>query len=101
MTYKATIVAAVLAAAAASFAPAANAGPLGAFQKNSNVERSDLQQVHWRGYRHCHRRYGRRYCHGGYRGYRHYGYGPGITLRFGFGPRWHRHRHHHHRRHWR
>lgn len=32
----------------------------------------DLEQVHWRRYRHCHRnRWGRRYCHGGRRHWRH------------------------------
>lgn len=37
---------------------------------------SGLDLVHWRPYRHCHRRGWRRYCHGG-------------------------RRHYHHRRHWR
>ena len=46
--------------------------------------------VHYRGYRHCHRRYGYRHrrCHGGYA---YYGYGPSIVL--GFGSRRHHHGH--------
>ena len=48
------------------------------------------QPVHYRGYRHCHRRYRHRRCHGGYA---YYGYGPSIVL--GFGGR--RHHHHHYR----
>lgn len=57
-------------------------------------------KVHWRRYRHCHRRHGRRYCHGRrHRYYDYYGW-PGISLYFG-GRRHHHHRHHRgrHRRH--
>ena len=59
---------------------------------------TQVDTVHWRRWRHCHRRWGWR-CHG----YRHYGYGyryygspyyyrPGIV--FGFGG-FRRHHHHH------
>jgi hypothetical protein len=59
-------------------------------------DNAGVEQVHWRRYRHCHRRWGRRRCHGGrhYRGYRYWG-GPGIHLYIGKG---HRHRGHRGRR---
>jgi len=44
---------------------------------DTSAERSNLEQVHWRRYRHCHWRYGYRRCHGGY-AYRPYGYSYGY-----------------------
>lgn len=99
---KATFLAATLAAASLSLGGTANAAPVGAIGKAISTDQStSLQQVHYRRYRHCHRnRYGRRWCHGGYRrhGYYGYGYGPGVSLYIG--PRYgHHHRHRHGRRH--
>jgi hypothetical protein len=69
----------------------ANAAPVGLHLLKSATSNSAVaEKVHWRGYRHCHRRYGYRRCHGGYA---YYGYGPSIVL--GFGGR--RHHHHHFR----
>lgn len=94
MRNKATLFAAALAVASLYFGgTAANAAPVGGLKPAVNVERSALQQVDWRPYRHCHRRYGRRWCHGGRR-YGYYGYNPGFSIYVG--PR---HRHHHFRRH--
>jgi hypothetical protein len=78
----------------ASSAPVSNADTL----RQIGLAPTNIEQVHWRSYRHCHWRYGWRRCHGGYaRYYRPYYYGsPGIYLRFGG----HRHHRHHHR-HWR
>jgi hypothetical protein len=86
-------------AALVSFAGATSASAisLGAMQKTSagagaagQVETVDYRD----GYRHCHWRGGRKWCHGGVsrydNGYR-YGYRPGITLRFGLGDRGYRH----------
>jgi hypothetical protein len=96
MTYKATFVAVALAAASLGFGGSAGAAPLG--NTTVNTEHTQLQKVHYRNYRHCHWRNGRRWCHGGYRrGYRG-NYGPGISLYIG--PRWGWGRRHH-RRHWR
>jgi hypothetical protein len=95
MTYKTTIFAAAFAVAALQFGgTAANASPMAGFAKSVTVDGAEVQQIHWRSYRHCHWRYGRRYCHGGYR--------PGVRLYYG--PSYHRnhryHRYHrHHRRH--
>ncbi|WP_139247811.1 hypothetical protein [Hyphomicrobium sp. CS1GBMeth3] len=94
---RATFIAVALAAASLSFGGAANAAPVGPIGKALATEQINLEQVHYRPYRHCHRRYGRRFCHGGYR---RYGYGPGIGIYIG--PRYgHFHRHRHHHRHWR
>jgi hypothetical protein len=69
----------------------ASATPIGLDLLKSATSNSAVgEKVHWRGYRHCHRRYGYRRCHGGYA---YYGYGPSIVL--GFGGR--RHHHHHFR----
>jgi hypothetical protein len=65
----------------------ATAAPLSPPAKAS-VSGKITSPVHYRPYRHCHRRHGYRRCHGGYA---YYG-GPGIYL--GFGGR--RHHHHHH-----
>lgn len=90
MMLKSSMIAAVFAVAALQFGgTAANAGPVVAgFAKSTVVDRAELQQVHYRPYRHCHWRWGRRYCHGGYR--------PGVGLYFGPGYR-HRYHHRHHR----
>lgn len=59
----------------------ANATPIGLDLLKSATSKSAVTQpVHYRGYRHCHRRYGYRRCHGGYA---YYGYGPSIVLGFG------------------
>ena len=69
----------------------ANATPIGLdLLKSATSKSAEIQPVHYRGYRHCHRRYGYRRCHGGHA---YYGYGPSIVL--GFGGR--RHHHHHYR----
>lgn len=95
MALKSTRVAAVLAAATLSFVGTANALPAG--PKSQGVEHSQIEQVHYRGYRHCHWRHGHRHCHGE-RTYRRYGYGPGVSIYIGkrYG---HRHRGHRHYRH--
>jgi hypothetical protein len=70
----------------------ASASPLGAVQKTI-ADGGSVETVDYRGgRRHCHWNSGRKWCHGGvsrYNGNRYYGnrygYGPGITLRFGFG----------------
>lgn len=81
--------AAVLLASPASAAPAGSGTePLRA----ATVTGDMVQKVHWRRYRHCHRRYGRRRCHGGRRYYR-YGVLPGVGIYIG-----RRHHHRHHRR---
>lgn len=67
---------------------------------NALESSSEATPVHWRKYRHSHRRHNRRYTkrnyyapspYYGYRSNRHYGYrhnpyrrGPGVSLRFGF-----------------
>lgn len=92
MNYKSTIAAAAFAAAAMAFsgAPAQAAGPMVGFQKNVTVDTSNIHDVRRRS--RCYWRNGRRHCsRRSYRGSRYYGGGPGITLRFGFGPRYHRH----------
>ncbi len=71
----------------------ASATPTGLDLLKSTSSNSALaERVHWRGYRHCHRRRGYRRCHGPRHFYR--GRGPGIYLYLGS-----RHRHGHHRRH--
>jgi hypothetical protein len=47
----------------------ASAAPFGAASALAQTSATEaLQPVHWRRYRHCHgSRYGRRWCHGGYR----------------------------------
>jgi len=90
MTLKNTIVALALALSASLFGNAAVAAPVSP-GLNIGVTQKMTQAVHYRSYRHCHRRYGHRRCHGGYA---YYG-GPSIIL--GFGGR----RHHHHHNHFR
>lgn len=51
---------------------------------------SGVEQVHLRSYRHCHWKYGDRWCHGP-----HYGV-PRVRIYIGPRVRLHRHRHHHH-----
>lgn len=86
MTIKATVLAAAMAAASLSFAGTANAAPLGAAGNAvSTADQSNLQQVHYRKYKHRHyrkhshyRKYrGHRY--GYYRGYRR----PGVSIYIG------------------
>ena len=89
MKIKNTIAAVVLAFSAGLFGNAALAAPLPPAHGIATTQKL-MQPVHYRGYRHCHRRYGYRRCHGGYA---YYGYGPSIVL--GFGGR----RHHHYRGH--
>lgn len=93
-TLKGTILAAALAAASLAFGGTVNAAPVGAIGKAVSAEQMNLQQVDYRGYRHCHRRHGRRWCHEGYRRHSYYGYGyrPGFSVYIG--PRWGSHRHH-------
>jgi hypothetical protein len=73
----------------------ASAAPIGLdLLKSATSNSAVAEKVHWRGYRHCHRRWGYGRCHGPRHFYR--GWGPGIHLYLG--PR---HRHWHHRRHFR
>jgi len=92
-----TIVAALgFAGLMASPASAAPSG-LGTL-KGATAFDSSATKVHWRRYRHCHRRYGRRRCHGGRRGdYYDYGW-PSFGIYFGTGHRHHRHHRRHHKR---
>ena len=89
-----TIVAALGFAGLASPASAAPSG-LGVLKGATTVD-SSATNVHWRRYRHCHYRKGRRYCHGR-RHYRSYGW-PSFGVYFGEKRRYH-HRRHHHRKH--
>jgi hypothetical protein len=98
MTLKSTMIAAAFALGALQFSGAsAHAAPMPAagLAKSIAVDQTGLQQVHWRPYRHCHWRWGRRYCHGGYR--------PRVGLYFGPGYYYgYRHHHRHFRHHrWR
>jgi len=78
-----------------------SAAPVGTGALAAATERAapagGLETVHYRPYRHCHWRYGRRWCHGPhYYGY--YGYGPGWG-----GSYRHHHwkkKHYHHHKHW-
>lgn len=83
--------------AALAVATPASAAPIGAAALKgvtTNID-SAASKVHYRRYRHCHRRYGRRRCHGR-RHYRSGRYGwPGFGIYFG---KRHHHRHHHGRR---
>jgi hypothetical protein len=86
--------------AVAAFAAttSANAAPLGAAKYAVGDTAGQVQSVDYRsGYRHCHWKHGRKWCHGGvsrYDGYRR----PGVYLRFGFGGDRDRH---YKRRYWR
>jgi len=96
-----TLLSAAGVAALAAFATmaSAHAAPLGTAKYAGSDAAGQVQTVDYRsGYRHCHWRNGRKWCHGGvsrYDGYRR----PGVYLRFGFGgDRGYRHRD---RRYWR
>jgi hypothetical protein len=75
----------------------ASAAPSGlGVLKGATTVDSSATKVHWRRYRHCHYRHGRRRCHG-QRHYRSFGW-PSVGIYFGE-KRHHRHRkHRHHRR---
>ena len=89
--------AAVAMGLAALVAGPANAAPAGLDVLESATAASPAaKKVHWRGYRHCHWRWGHRRCHGARHYYR--GRGPGIHLYIG--PRHRGHRHHRHHRRW-
>jgi hypothetical protein len=64
--------------------------------KGATTFDSSATKVHWRRYRHCHWRHGRRHCHGR-RHYDDYGW-PSFGIYFGTGHRHHRHHRGHHRR---
>ena len=85
MTMKNTIAALTVALATGLFSNAALAAPVSPAH-NIGVTQKLTEAVHYRGYRHCHWRYGHRRCHGGYAYY-----GPSIYLGFRSGRR-----HHHH-----
>jgi len=90
MTMKATFVAAALAAAALSFGGTANAAPIGVAAKAvSTADQSNLQQVHYRRYKHRHYRKYRGHRYGYYRGYRRPGVSIYIGPRYGYGRRHH------------
>ncbi len=86
MTVKTTIAALALLFSGSLVGTEAIAAPISPMHGINSTQKL-TQPVHYRGYRHCHRRYGHRRCHGGYA---YYG-GPSIYL--GFGGR----RHHHYR----
>jgi hypothetical protein len=82
-------------AAPASAAPLAAGALAAATQSSTGL----IAEVHYRPYRHCHWRYGRRWCHGphyygGWGGYGYYGIYPRHRY---WRHRHHRHHHHHHR----
>jgi hypothetical protein len=86
--------AAVVLGLAALTAGTANSAPASLdLLKSATAASPAAEKMHWRGYRHCHWRWGYRRCHGPRHYYR--GWGPGIHLFIG--PR--HHRHWHHRRH--
>jgi hypothetical protein len=92
---KAICVAALIMIGAA--AVPANAAPVGANVLQGAAATgidTTASKVHYRRYRHCHRRYGRRRCHGR-RGYRRGGW-TGIGIYLGK-RRYHHNRHHRHR----
>jgi hypothetical protein len=99
MSLKNLLASAALAAAACLFANGATAAPLAASKDLLRNQASVVQPVHYRSFRHCHRRWGYRRCHGGYA---YYGYRPGVFIGFGSGRRhwgghhrFHGHRGHH------
>jgi len=59
----------------------ATAAPL-ATAPRLDASSATVTNVHWRKWRHCHWRFGERYCHGGRRWHRGWD-GPGIYLNFG------------------
>lgn len=79
----------------------ASAAPVGAGALAAATERAapgGVETVHYRPYRHCHWRYGRRWCHGPHFGYYGYGFGPGWGYGGGYYGKkhWKKHHHHHH-----
>lgn len=92
MTMKHSGLAAAVVAAGLIFTGSANAAPLGSTKTVSGAEQSQAQTVDYRGHRHCHRKHGRKWCHGE-SSYRRSD-GPGVSIYIG--PR-HGHRHHHRR----
>jgi hypothetical protein len=95
MSLKKLLTSAALAALACLFANAATAAPLAPASDLLKNQASVAQPVHYRGFRHCHRRWGYRRCHGGYA----YGYRPGLFIGFGAGRRHWGGGHRHHRFH--
>jgi hypothetical protein len=65
--------AAILAAGMFAVSGTANAAPIApdAAGLATLAQTKGTELVHWRFYRHCHGRGYRRYCHGGFRKYRH------------------------------
>ena len=91
---KATILAAALAVGSLALGGTANAGPIGSAAKAvSTIDQSNLNQVHYRRYKHRHYRKYRHNRYGYYRGYRRPGVSIYIGPRYGYG--------HRHRRYWR
>lgn len=93
LTIAAALSVAPLMASPASATPTA----LGSVKAARAGGASATTPVHWRRYRHCHWRHGRRVCHGRRHHRRYYydgWYGlPGVGIYFG--GRRHHHRHHH------
>jgi hypothetical protein len=97
MELKKLLAVAAFAASACFTSTVASAAPIAPAKDVLRGQTAGLtDQVHYRGFRHCHNRWGHRRCHGGYSYYR-YG-GPSIYLGFGGGRRhWGGgHRHHRH-----
>ena len=76
----------------AALATPASAAPSGLSHTKGYTTNTAVEKVNWRPYRHCHRRYGRRWCHGGRR-YNRWGGSPGINVFIGTGGRKHHRRH--------
>lgn len=87
---KATILAATLAAASLSLGGAASAAPVGPLAKAVSTDQANLQQVHYRKYKHRHYRKHRHNRYGYYRGYRRPGVSIYIGPRYGYYNRYHR-----------
>lgn len=69
---------------ALGMAAPASAAPLGAATAAAvqPAATNGIEKVHYRRYRHCHYRYGKRWCHGGKRYYNGY-YSPGVNIYIG------------------
>jgi hypothetical protein len=96
MSLRKLLAPAALAASLCLFANVAAAAPAGpAKDLLLRSQTSVAEPVHFRSFRHCHRRWGHRRCHGGYV----YGYRPGVFIGFGSGRRHWGGGHRHHRFH--
>jgi hypothetical protein len=86
------IIASTTAFMGASASPA-SAAPIGRALADIPVGSAQIERVHYRDWRHCHWRYGDRWCHGQRYGY--YRHRPGFSIYLNLGDRGWRHRRHH------